>query len=152
MKISAGSKAISPILAAVFLLVLTLSIAGFLGKWMLEYWEKLGKKEREKIESERICRFGKIGLREVKANLTSNQIIARIENKGNIALGNLTLYLINKTSVEKIVLNFSLEPEAERFIEIVPQMNVSTLELIKLTTNCSKVWDEVEKEVISYIA
>ena len=129
-------KAISPLVAAVLLIAVTMSIAGILAYWASSWVKQQAASwENQTITGE--CQFADFKVRECSYNSTSKKMSLILENLRDIQLRNLTLHVIyaNLTTVSSIPLNQSLAGNAINAF-IVSGIS-SNYKEIEVTTHCA---------------
>lgn len=97
-------KGISPIVAAVLLIAVTMTIAGILAYWSASFVEKgLPTNETQ-------CSLARFVVDTCSYNTTSNKITLRLDNRRNVDLSNLKafIYYANGTVSAAIPLNETL--------------------------------------------
>jgi len=139
-------KGISPFIASVLLIGLTVAIAALYGGWITTFTKKTTEEVQEQSEKRVTCTYGGIAIDDVKYNKTAGDLSGTVENTDIIGLGNIDfeIFYTNATR-QKLDLNISLEPgERNTFNAHVIDINTTgNLNKIRVITNCSNVNDEV---------
>jgi flagellin-like protein len=82
-------KGISPIVAAVLLIAITMSIAGILAYWSASYVEK-----SLPSESATTCELGYFVFDMCKYNSSTQNLVFTLDNKRSVGLNNLTVFVL----------------------------------------------------------
>ena len=130
-------KAISPLVAAVLLIAVTMTIAGVLAYWASSWVkEQTASWENQTILGE--CRFADFKISDCSYNSTSQNMSLILENIRNIELRNITVYVTyaNKT-VSSISLNQTLQANAVQ--SFVASGISSNYEEITVKTHCPEL-------------
>ncbi|MEM7825105.1 MAG: archaellin/type IV pilin N-terminal domain-containing protein [Candidatus Aenigmatarchaeota archaeon] len=136
-------KGISPIVAAVLLIAITMSIAGILAYWSASYVEK-----SLPSETSTTCSLGYFTFETCKYNSTTRDLVFTLNNKRSIDLTNLTAIIIfnNGSASEGIKLSGSLPGNSIKSFSVsdVPPDFAE----IKIKTHCIGV--ENKDECVRY--
>jgi hypothetical protein len=153
-------KAVSVIVSSVLLIAIVVAVASILNLWIISFSKTQTSQIGEKAETSISCSYGGINLRSLSYS-SSNQILSgQIINTGNILLGNLTMYIIydNATtqqfplcriggSVQNCT-NANLSLKKGEIVSFSLQIG-SNYESVRISTNCTTVYDEATKSEIS---
>ena len=145
-------KSLSPLISAVLLIAFAVSISVIIKTW----FENISRESAESIGSQTekrlLCSRGSISLLEVK--FCNSYLSGKIENSGEISLGNISLLLIYSSGSENLgMCRIGLEVTncTEKNLTLIPMEKVSFnlsvspgFEEIRILTNCTDVYDEVE--------
>jgi len=85
-------KGISPLVATILLIALTVAVAGMVGTWLFGFARTSSQTVQEKANIEIICGNGGISFSEVC--YSNNHLSGFITNTGTITLGNITLTIL----------------------------------------------------------
>jgi len=139
-------KGISPFIASVLLIALTVAVAALYGGWITSFTKKTTQEVQEQSEKRVTCTYGGIAIEDVKYNKTTGNLSGTVENTDIIDLGNIDfeIFYTNATR-QKLDLNMSLGPgERNTFNAHVIDINITgNLNKIRVITNCSNVNDEI---------
>lgn len=134
-------KGISPFIASVLLIALTVAVAALYGGWITSFTKKTTQEVQEKSEKRVTCTYGGIAIDDVKYNKTTGDLSGIVENTDIIDLGNIDfeIFYTNATR-QKLDLNMTLGPGERNVFNINITGNITKIRVI---TNCSNVNDEV---------
>jgi len=85
-------KGISPIIATILLIAMTVAVAGIAGSWLLTFSKTSTGTVGQKADLELLCNKGGISFSEIC--YSNNYISGYITNTGTIALGNITIQIM----------------------------------------------------------
>lgn len=147
-------KGISAFIATALLIVFTVAIGGMISLWLTGFTSTTTKTISGESGNKTTCMYAGISLRNL--NFANPYLTGRIENTGNVVLGNINLQILyQNASTQKIPLCLvSGTAQACTSSDIIlSQSNVisfsvssgSNYDKIRLTSNCSGVADEAER-------
>ncbi|MEM5797467.1 MAG: archaellin/type IV pilin N-terminal domain-containing protein [Candidatus Aenigmatarchaeota archaeon] len=130
-------KGISPIVAAVLLIAITMTIAGVLAYWSSTFISTTLPTENVTTAQ---CRVAQFEFRSCRYNSTSQTITFSLENVRSIELSNLTAFIeySNNTVSSGIPLNQSLPPATIKSYA-VSGISPDFSKIIIKTTNCPEL-------------
>lgn len=148
-------KGVSPLVATVLLIALTISVAALVGTWLMGFTRTSTETIKQQANIEIICGNGAISFSQVC--YSNGYLSGYLQNTGRIPLGNININILyNNGSSQKFYLSYSqgsVLPETsccgnltilvgERYSFNVPAS--SNFDLVYVLTNCTgKVSDEV---------
>ena len=153
-------KGISPLVATVLLIAFTVAVGGIVSVWILGFSRTqtslVGKEAKESI----ICSYASIALSDVSYCSTTSTLSGKIENTGSVVIGDIKLSIIltNGTILEnplceaggKVIkcssANLTL---GVREIASFNLSSSSNYDLIRVSTNCSTCYDEIESSDVT---
>jgi len=137
-------KGISPFVSTVLLVAFAIAVAVIFGGWISTFTQTTTKDVQEKSEKRVTCSYGGIALENLKYNKTTGNFSGKIENTDIIVLGNIDFEIFYTDDTrEKLDLNMTLESgEKNTFTQSVSKMNSTSINKIRVITNCSNVYDE----------
>ncbi|MEM5829786.1 MAG: archaellin/type IV pilin N-terminal domain-containing protein [Candidatus Aenigmatarchaeota archaeon] len=147
-------KGISPLVASILLIAITVAVAGLVGTWIFGFTRTSTQTVKQQADIEIVCSGGGISLSDVC--YSNNYLSGYITNIGTIPLGNIALTIIySNASIQKYYLSFgggAVIPETSccgnltMFANEKYMFNVSANEnynIIRVSTNCTeRVSDE----------
>lgn len=135
---SKKDKGISPLVAAVLLIAVTMTIAGLLAYWAASF-VRTSLPEMNKTEAE--CRFADFMIYSCNYNSTSRRVNLILENIRDIELKKLKAYFIfpNATVSDAYNLNATLPGGTLKSFTI---SNVDDFSKISIRTHCPDVYKE----------
>jgi FlaG/FlaF family flagellin (archaellin) len=151
-------KGISPFIAIVLIIAISVAVGGIMSVWMTGFFSTTTETVSEEKTKQIICTDAGISLKDLK--YVSGYLNGTVENTGWISLGNIslqisylnlsrekiTLCLINNQAGNCSISNLTLlTREQVRF-------NVSSgsnYDKIRVTSNCTNAYDEVERSEVS---
>ena len=147
-------KGISPFIATVILIAMTLTVATIIGAWYVSFARTESKKIGSYSEEQIDCSHAGIRMYDVSLG-TSNITNGTIRNTGQITLsslrlrflcsnGNFVSYL-NDTSGDPL----QLDPGEEFFFNLTSPCTITQLIKITIETSCPSVYDSVTPSQIS---
>lgn len=129
-------KGISPIVAAVLLIAITMTLAGGLALWAT----KMVKEQLPETETEVQCRLANFDFFPCKYNSSTQTIIFSLSNKRNVDLKNLTAFInYNNGSVSGISLNETLRTGADSIKTFTISDVSSDFSSVLVKTHCPGV-------------
>lgn len=129
-------KGISPIVAAVLLIAITMTLAGGLALWAT----KMVKEQLPETETEVQCRLANFDFFSCKYNSSTQTIIFSLSNKRNVDLKNLTAFInYNNGSVSGISLNETLRTGADSIKTFTISDVSSDFSSVLVKTHCPGV-------------
>lgn len=133
-----AQKGISPLVAAVLLIAVTMTIAGLLAYWAASF---VRTSLPETNETEAQCRFADFRIYSCTYLNATNRLNLILENQRDVELRVLKVFLIfeNTTVSEAIPLNQSLVGGALKSFSL---SNIPTFSKISVKTHCPEVSDE----------
>jgi len=151
-------KGISAIIATVLLIAFTVAVAGILSGWLTSFTNLFTQNVKEQSDTQLTCSYGGISLNSLK--FSGGYLSGNIDNTRTVSLGGLTIQIIftNKTiqnvklcstgttTVSCSVANASLTPRETTTFNIT---TTSNYDIIKIYTNCSDVYDQVNSGDVS---
>ncbi len=131
-----GTKAVSPLVAAVLLIAVTMTIAG-----MLAYWASgFVRQQTESFSNQTIvsrCNFADFKVYSCNYNDSAQKVNLILENFKTVELKNLTAFIIYPDSITTVNLNGSLPAG---FIKSFPITGVtSSYSTINIKTECPEL-------------
>jgi flagellin-like protein len=100
-------KGISPLVAAVLLIAVTMTIAGVLAYWASGFvQQQTALFSNETVATE--CNFAKFRIYSCNYNSTSQRLNLLLENNGAVNLKNIVVYFIYTDNVTSVAVNTSL--------------------------------------------
>jgi flagellin-like protein len=149
-------KGISPLVATILLIAITVAVAGMVGSWLIGFTKTSAQTVQEKANIEIICGNGGISFSDVC--YSNNHLSGFITNTGTITLGNITITILYKNaSIQRYYLSYA---GGSTFAETSCCGNLSMLvgdkykfnvsassnyDRIRVNTNCTeKVSDELK--------
>ncbi|MEM5773141.1 MAG: archaellin/type IV pilin N-terminal domain-containing protein [Candidatus Aenigmatarchaeota archaeon] len=153
-------KGISPLIATVLLIALTVAVAGIVGTWLFGFTRTSTQTVQQQANIEIICGNGGISLSDVC--YSNGYLAGYMRNTGTITLGNITINILyTNGSVQRYYFSYaggsvlaqtSCCGNLTLFVGEKYKFNVSAdtnYQLVYILTNCtSKVTDEVEASEI----
>jgi flagellin-like protein len=155
-------KGISPLVATVLLIAFTVAVAGMLSTWLTGFTSSTSKQVSDSSSTTLSCSYGGISLGSLKYGSSSSSLAGNIENTGTVSLGNVSIQIVytNKTvgnyflatqngvgiNSSNAVKNISLIPRDLITFNVTAQSNY---ELVRVSTNCSSVFDSATAGEIS---
>lgn len=138
-------KAISPLIASVLLIAFTVAVGGVLSVWITSFTTSSTQTVEEQATTSLACSYGGVSLSNLK--YCGGGLSGRVENTGNIALGNITIQIVYaNASMQKHYRNVTIE------VGEIDSFNVSCssgYDKIRVSTNCSTVYDEEDSSKVS---
>jgi flagellin-like protein len=130
-------KGISPIVAAVLLIAITMTLAAGLALWA----SKLVGDNLPAPEEEVQCKFASFDFQSCKYNSTTQQIIFSLTNRRTVELKNLTVFINynNGTISPGISLNETLKTGADSIKSFAVSSVSSDFSTILIKTHCPDV-------------
>jgi len=135
-------KGISPLVASVLLIAITMSIAGILAFWVSTYTTStLPSLNRTRIEEE--CRFSNFDIYSCNINTSTSTITFTLHNIGQYEISNLASYIVfaNNSVTPQISLNDTLPIGSfKSYVLLNSTTNVSSTTFSKIiiaSTLCS---------------
>lgn len=130
-------KGISPIVASVLLIAITMTLAGGLALWAT----KLVGKQLPEPESEVQCRLASFDFLSCNYNVSTGNLIFTLSNRGNVELKNLTAFINfpNGSSYLGSSLNTSLNTGANAVKSFTISGISSDFSSVLIKTNCPDV-------------
>lgn len=161
MQLKIRMKGISPLIATVLLISLTVAVAGIVWAWSGPFFKDQTKRVSEQSDRTLFCSYGNINVKDLKFQSTQSRLSGNIENTGQIAVGNITISVVYQNSTSQTVKlcndptgsvscsggNLSLDI-AER-VGFNVSIWGSNYESIRVSTNCSQVSDTADRGDIS---
>jgi len=147
-------KGISPLIASVLLIGFTVGVAVILSGWITHFTKTSTDIVEEEGKESILCSYGGITLRNVKFGTTTKNISGVIENTGTIDLGNIDIQILYTNGTDLLHdLNYTLTPGKQISFNISFGAS-STSECnedicVRVSTNCSKVYDELKRSEIT---
>jgi len=142
-------KGLSPVIASILLIALTVAVASIVGLWVSGFTRTSTKTIEEKSAKELVCTYGGIRFSSVPEptySTTTGNFSGAVENTGTIVLGNVKLQVIyDNSSLETINLVNVLQPGEVYVFNVSISEN---FEIIRVTTNCTNVDDTLERSDI----
>jgi flagellin-like protein len=130
-------KGISPIVAAVLLIAITMTLAGGLALWAT----KLVGQQLPEPESEVECRLANFDFLSCKYNASTGNLIFTLSNRRTVELRNLTAFISypNGSSSPGINLNSTLKTGADAVVSFTVSSVSSDFSSILIRTHCPDV-------------
>ena len=132
-------KGVSPLISTILLIAFTISVAGIISVWLTTFARTSSEIVSSESTNQLICSYGGIALSDVR--YSGGWLSGEIENTRTIALGNLTLqtsYTDSTSQTDKLYV--SLMPREIYNFNISISSNYDKL---RVTTNCSSIYDEI---------
>ena len=142
-------KGISPFIASVLLIAFTVAVAGILGGWYTSFTKTSTETVKEHAEEELTCAYGGINLYDV--TYSNGNVSGIIRNTGTITLGDIDIRIIcTNGAIYFKDLNKTLDPgEEDTFNVTAGCASLQQIKKVRVETNCSKVYDDIEGNEIS---
>lgn len=155
-------KGISPLIATVLLIAFTVAVAGLLSTWLTGFTSQSTKQVSESSSTTLSCSYGGVSFGSLKFSSGTSTIAGNIENTGTVSLGNISIQVIyaNK-SISTYLLclsggvgsnctakNMSISP---RDLVTFNVSTSSTYDTIRVSTNCSSVYDTANSGDVSIV-
>jgi len=146
------SKGISTFVAAILLIAFTVSVGGVVSVWFTTFSRTSTETISQEASTQIACSYAGVTLSNLR--FSSPYLSGRVRNSGTISLGNLTLYvLFSNSSQQKFNLclagglvancsdtyNLTMSPSDIYSFNFTSNSNYDK---IRITTNCSAVYDE----------
>ncbi|MFH0711162.1 MAG: archaellin/type IV pilin N-terminal domain-containing protein [Candidatus Aenigmatarchaeota archaeon] len=155
-------KGISPIIATVLLIAFTVAVAGLLSTWLTGFTSSTSKQVSDSSSITLSCSYGGVSFGSLRFNSSTLYIAGDLENTGTVSLGNFSLQIIY---ANKSISNYLLCTSGgvgsnctAKNISLLPRdlitFNVptsSTYETIRVSTNCSSVFDAATSSEVSIV-
>ena len=130
-------KGITPLIAEVLLIGLTVTIASIIILWVTGFTRTSTKTITSQAETQLACTYGGIGFYgTVNYNSTSQALFGYLKNTGNVPLGNISFQIIYRNgTIDSRSIDVELAPAniiSFYFIDIS-----SNIDLIHVSTNCT---------------
>ena len=145
-------KGITPLIATVLLIALTLAVAGIFGGWLTSFTKKTGTTVQQSSDIRVTCSYGGIALSSLQYNNTSSNtnITGAIENTDIIDLGDIDVEIFFTNSTRYLAdLNITLKPGEKTTFNF--NINTTTYDKIRVKTNCSNVFDQVSSSYVTLV-
>jgi flagellin-like protein len=153
-------KGISPLVATVLLIALTIGTAVIISTWLTTFTRTSTEIVGGEASTNIICSYGGLNLKSLSYNSTTTKLAGYIENTGTIPLGNISLQIIydnatdqklplclsGSTVVNCTVANMTLKTREQISFNVWISSN---FEKIRVVSNCSTSFDEVSKSDVS---
>lgn len=133
-------KGVSPLIATVLLISFTMAIAIILSNWVLDYSKTQTATLGERGSKQIACSGAWLDGSDAIYNTTLKKLSIDVQNKGNVALGNLKLIVIftnGSSSIYNIYpANLSLSP-GDSAIIWNSSVDSSAIKRVRIPNNCS---------------
>ena len=135
-------KGISPLVATVLLIALTVGIGGVIGFWLTGFTQTSTQIVAQQGQLQIICQNGAIDV--VNLKYCNNNITGTVRNNGRIALGNITVQVIFNNASQ---VNLALNDSSGSYLALKPgvvfafnqSIGSTNYNKIFISTNCSGV-------------
>lgn len=154
-------KGISPLVATILLIALTVAVAGIISIWANSFARSQTELVGEKSTISITCSYGNINMKNLRFQTASTRLAGTLENIGQISLGNISLSIVYQNassqsvklcndptgSVSCSVANLSLATAEQQAFNVT--IWGSNYDSVKASTNCSSVSDTAQRGDIS---
>jgi flagellin-like protein len=161
MQLKVRMKGISPLIATVLLISVTIAIAGIVWQWSGGFFQDQTERVSEQSDRTILCSYGSINVKDLRFQTTQSRLSGNIENTGQIAIGNVSISIVYQNSTSQTIKlctdptgsvsctggNLSLDI-AER-VGFNVSIWGSNYDSIRIGTNCTQVTDTADRGDIS---
>lgn len=143
-------KGISTFVAITLIVAITIAITTIYSGWFTNFIRSITSTLKEDTSTKITCSNGGISLNNLKYNQTSGYISGFIKNTEIIELGDIDIEIFFTNATRKVLdFNLTLLPgEQDSFSE---NINTNTFDRIRVRTNCSNVYDEIDSTYVSIV-
>ncbi len=145
-------KGISPLIASVLLIAVTLAVAGIYSGWLSSFTKKTSTTVEQRSNVRVTCSYGGIALNSLQYNTTASNgnITGTIENTDIIDLGDIDIEIFFTNATRYLAdLNNTLKPGEKTTFNF--RINTTTYDKIRVKSNCSNVFDELTSSYVTQV-
>ena len=149
--LSDSMKGVSAFVALVLIIVTTLTVAALFSGWFTTFIKSITGTVGEQSTTKIVCSNGGISLSDLEYNQTSGYITGIIQNTEIIDLGDVDVEIFFSNATKLLLdLNLTITPGSQEIFST--NISTSNYERVRVKTNCSNVYDDVDSTYISVIS
>ncbi len=147
-------KSLSPLIAEVMIIGIVFGLFVVLHSWSGGFIHGMQESSETKIQKRLDCSLGSITIRNAIYNSTSGKLYVLVRNDGQVDFSNLTISVMIDNDIQNFdAVSLTADntlPSGEERSYVVDLSNGCNLQLIRVNTECTSIYDTISSEKVTF--